>query len=854
MSVGRQFLKLFVPLAALLTIVFALAVINERDDFRAQKTVVQESLLARQLQTANTELHATLADAYALVDITLHHLSQPQSSGNLIEQLAPEYSAFSVSRLVYDQVRYLDRTGMEVVRVNLVQGKPVVVPGAELQNKAERYYFVKGMERQGGEVHLSKLDLNMEHGRVELPYKPMIRISTPVVNDKGEKNGLVVLNFLAEGMIERLRKASLAEGERIFLLNHDGYWLLGPDKNDEWGFMFPEGKEKTMKAIWPDVWDMVSATDKGSRLTQEGFVAWDTLSPFAQLESANGRTFAGVADDEWKIVLRTHPSAFTPPWWNIALVAFALFMVEPAGLTWVYASASVRRAEAIQELKRSRDQLITITDTVQDAIIMMDSTGRIRFWNKPASEMFGYRADEVLGNEMHPLICSEDDVAKAHQAMEGFLETGKGRLIGGLRIVKAMKKGGETFPAEISLGAVKVGEEWWAVGAVRDISGREKLETQLRQAQKMEAIGLLAGGVAHDFNNILSIIIGYASFLDAKITDGDPLKEKVSRILVAGEKAANLTQSLLAFSRKQSSVFAPCNINDLVYGFQKMLSRLLTEDIELRLNLSVEEMVVMADKGQVEQVLMNLVTNARDAMPNGGKILISTIPCELDEGFVKLHGFGEPGSYLLLSVEDTGMGMDEKTRVHIFEPFFTTKEVGKGTGLGLAMVYGTVKGHNGFINVYSEPGHGTTFKIYLPMVEEAEEVKEEVVDPATLVGTETVLLVEDEVEVRAVTRATLEAYGYEVIEAVDGEDAVRVFSESMADIDLVISDVVMPKKNGREAIEAMKKLKPDVKAVFLSGYTADIIMQKGGVEGVDVISKPFRQVDFLKKIRDVLSS
>jgi len=391
-------------------------------------------------------------------------------------------------------------------------------------------------------------------------------------------------------------------------------------------------------------------------------------------------------------------------------------------------------------------------------------------------------------------------------------------------------------------------------GLIKDITERKRLEDQLRHAQKMEAIGTLTGGIAHDFNNILTAITGYGSLLKMRMGKDEPQTHNVEQILFLAEKAANLTGSLLAFGRKQVSRPKRLNLNETINRTAKILMRLIGEDIELKTILTDKELPVMADSGQIEQVLMNLCTNARDAMPDGGSLTIETEIMEMDSEYTRVHGYGSPGTYLLLSVTDTGMGMDEKTKEMIFEPFFTTKGLGEGTGLGLSMVYGIIKQHNGYINVQSELGEGARFNIYLPVVKsvEAEENKDtETVAPVR--GTETILLAEDELFLREVTKEMFEEYGYKVIDAVDGEDAIDKFMRNRDDIHLILLDAIMPKKNGKEVYLEIRKIRPDIKTVFLSGYSADIIQNKWiHEEGLTLISKPISPAELLKKIREVL--
>jgi PAS domain S-box-containing protein len=392
-------------------------------------------------------------------------------------------------------------------------------------------------------------------------------------------------------------------------------------------------------------------------------------------------------------------------------------------------------------------------------------------------------------------------------------------------------------------------------GLITDITALKQMEIQLRQAQKMEAVGQLAGGVAHDFNNILTAIVGYGNLLLLKLSHDDPLRHHVEQILASAERATHLTHSLLAFSRKQIMNPVPVDLNEIIRRVEKLLMRLIGEDIELKTRITDAYLTVMADSIQIEQVLMNLCTNARDAMPNGGLLLIETEMVEVGEEFIRIHGYGKPGMYALLSVTDTGIGMDKKTRDRIFDPFFTTKEVGKGTGLGLAMVYGIIKQHNGYINVSSDPGKGTNFKIYLPLSTSALEEPTMTTSLVLHRGTETILLAEDDGSVRELTATVLKNFGYTVIEAVDGEEAVKKFMENKDRVNLLIFDVIMPKKNGKEAYNDIQAVSSGVKVLFLSGYTANLIHKKGILEDdANFLMKPVLVNNLLKKVRELLDA
>ena len=503
-----------------------------------------------------------------------------------------------------------------------------------------------------------------------------------------------------------------------------------------------------------------------------------------------------------------------------------------------------RRAE---EALRLQAQII---EQIHDSVISTDLDGHITIWNKGAERLYGYTREEAIGKH-GSLIYPEDQWQFLQETVIGPL-----RAAGSYEVeVRNKRRSGEEFRVHLSLSVLRdaSGAITGIIGYHMDVTEHRKLEEQLRHSQKMEAIGQLAGGIAHDFNNILTAVIGYANLLQMRLGDGNQLRSYVDQIIASSERAANLTQSLLAFGRKQILDPKAITVNEIIKSMEKLLARLISEDIELKIHFAEKDLTVFADAAQMGQVLMNLVTNARDAMPDGGALTISTGLVQLDSEFVKRHGYGKPGMYGLISVSDTGVGMNEKTRQRVFEPFFTTKEVGKGTGLGLAIVYGIVKQHNGFVNVYSELGQGSTLKVYLPLIRSAYGEEKEAPLSPPVGGKETILVAEDDAEVRRLTKNVLEEFGYTVVEAVDGEDAISKFLKHKRKVDLVMLDVVMPRKNGKEVYQYVRKIRPDVKALFTSGYTADVIHEKGVLdEGLNFISKPAAPSELLRKIRDVL--
>ncbi len=513
--------------------------------------------------------------------------------------------------------------------------------------------------------------------------------------------------------------------------------------------------------------------------------------------------------------------------------------------------AEERRAKraADEELRESNERFRMIFEHSIDAILLSSADDSILTANPEACRVFGMSEPEIRRVGHAGLLDREDPRLSALQEER----KGTGRCRGEI----TMKRGdGSCFPAEISsafftdCGGIRKESM-----IIRDMTQHNKLEELYRQAQKMEAVGQLAGGVAHDFNNILSAIFGYSHLIMDEMKEEEPVKGYVEEIMRASKRAAVLTQSLLSFSRKQVVTLTMIDLREVLKSFEAFLCKLIREDIELKIECGGEPLAVLADRGQIEQVIMNLVVNARDAMPNGGKLFVETLPVAMDQEFVDTHGYGKVGPYALISVFDNGTGMDQETQARIFEPFFTTKEQGKGTGLGLAMAYGIVKKHNGFIKVSSEPGAGTIFNIYLPCAKATALVATiGIREVATLHGgAETILVSEDDAVLRRLSTRVLSRYGYRVIEAVDGQDAVDKFVEYVDSIDLVILDAIMPKKNGKEAYLEMKRVRPGLKTVFVSGYTRGIFAEDQALDENSIfIQKPVSPDELLRKIRELL--
>jgi PAS domain S-box-containing protein len=506
----------------------------------------------------------------------------------------------------------------------------------------------------------------------------------------------------------------------------------------------------------------------------------------------------------------------------------------------------VGRQNAETALDASETKYQALVEQSSDGIIATDNDWNIQFANSSACKMFGYPLEELLRLKIDETYPTEERVSGA--ARRQNLQVGDT-----LRFERnVLRKDGTCFPAEVILRRV---EDNRHQGIIRDITERKRLEQQLLQSQKVEAIGRLAGGVAHDFNNILTTVIGYCVLLRDQLGTGSDARANIEEIAAAAERAASLTRQLLAFSRKQTLQPKVLDLNIVVGNMDKMLRRLIGEDVELVTKLAPDLGCVKADPAQVEQVLVNLAINARDAMPNGGKLIVETANATLHEEYARLHEDVKPGDHVMIAVTDTGSGMTDEVKTRLFEPFFTTKPQGQGTGLGLATCYGVVKQSGGHINVYSELNRGTTFKVYLPRISEpASVVATAPIPTADLGGKETILLVEDDHAVRGLNARLLRAKGYTVIEATNGQEALRVADQRPGNsIKLLLTDVIMPEMGGKELAQHFRAVHPNTKVLFCSGYTQEAIDRGGELEpGTAFLQKPFTPALLASKVREVL--
>jgi PAS domain S-box-containing protein len=513
----------------------------------------------------------------------------------------------------------------------------------------------------------------------------------------------------------------------------------------------------------------------------------------------------------------------------------------------------ISQFQDITERKQAEETTFRMARAIEqstDMIVITDTGGRIEYVNPSFERTTGYSRDEAIGHNPR--------ILKSGKQNEGFYKKLWETITSGETFKGTMtnrRKDGSFYEEEATISPVfdSSGKIINFVAIKRDMTRERELQKQVQTAQRMEAVGTLAGGIAHDFNNALTGIFGFGEILRSQLAGNEAALANLEQILRCGERAATLTRQLLTYSRRQ--IINPINLslNTVVTDLLKLIMKVLGEHIEIRTFLKKELPIIRADVGQIEQVIMNLIVNARDAMPSGGRLTIETELANLDDDYVRSHPYMRVGSYVLLTVSDTGVGMDAKTRERVFEPFFTTKTPEKGTGLGLSVVYGIVKQHNGFIHLYSEPGKGTAFKIYFPPAEGVPDVVKPAKPSEIHGGTETILLAEDDESVRILGERTLRDLGYTVLVTLNGEDAIETFHRNKEKISLAVLDVVMPLKGGKEAYEAMHETVPDLKVIFMSGYTGTSLHESFvRITGVPFLTKPFGPGALARKVREVL--
>lgn len=794
-------------------------------------------------------------------------------------RVSDDWVQFARTEPMCDQIRWLDETGMERIRVNNGGGRPEVVPRSALQSKADRYYFRATRDLARGEIYVSPMDLNVEGSRIEVPHKPTLRLATPVYDLKDQRRGLLVINYRGDALLARFARTTLSGDRHAWLLDPDGFWLKGTEPEDEWGFMFGRA-EASLAHRHPSAWPKLAQADQGQFETPEGLWTFQTLTrdlAGSGLEGWQPQAPQAVAGSYgWKAVSLLPRAQYDEglAWlaqalgWGTVLLLLILFLGLFRLVQARLAETRIRSALEARVAERTRDlalinaelqerlietrRLWTAIEQAAEAVLITDARGLIQYVNPAFTDITGYPAEEAVGRTPRILKSGNQD-ASFYAEMWRTLLAGhrwKGRVVN-------RRKDGALFTEDTTISPIldPAGHTLSYVSVGKDITEELELEAQFRQAQKMDAVGRLAGGVAHDLNNLLVPILVNCELIQPQLGNHPSLEHSIGQIAQAGERAKDIVHQLLAFSRKQTLRLEVTDLNQIITRFGTLLRRIIREDVEIRIRLNEVPLPVRADIGQIEQVIMNLAVNAQDAMPRGGSLTFETALVELDETYTHVHKGVTPGPHVVVTVTDTGMGMDHETSEKIFEPFFTTKAKGQGTGLGLATVFGIVKQHQGSIWVYSEPGHGSSFKVYLPLAAGELEPEQPGAAVADRQGTETVLVVEDDASVRDLAVKILVGYGYTVLSAGDAQEALDQLATAESEVQLLLTDVILPGLNGRELFAQVNGRSPGIRVLYMSGYTGNVIGDQGLLdEGTQFIQKPFSLKGLAAKVREVLDA
>ncbi len=807
-------------------------------------------------------------------------------------RMAKRFVAELEAKPLYSQFRFIGvgDGGRELVRVDRSgPGNDIrIVPDGEMQEKQDRRYFQEAVRLRDGEAYVSPIELNQENGLIEMRHRPVLRAAAPVFDADGVLFGIVIVNVDLGPAFERLRSGVGPLGT-IYVVNDRGDYLVHPDRQREFGFDL--GAPFRIQDEYPGLETMLVADDPAPRVIENAAGERFGMG-FSVVRLAGGPTTLVVEAVPYRDVVAS-VQALREATIMAALVAMlcaiaaavilARSLTRPLGqmTAAVRAFARGERGKAPTEaggeigelarafegmagdvmlktdtLRRNAEIFDRIMSSMTDAVLLLDGDSRILFANTAAKALFGELVDtgrDFLADDYE--VTESDEATHIPQDEWPIVRAGRGESVRDVELSYRDHDSGNRVHVVVNANPIYGdGNQPTSVVVVyRDTTAARESERQLRQSQKMDAIGQLTGGVAHDFNNLLTVIIGSVEMLAENVADRPRLAAAAKRIDGAASRAADLTRQLLAFSRQQPLHPRATDVNALVMETAALLRPTLGEHVEIETMLSDGLWQALIDPSQLSNALINLAVNARDAMPEGGKLTLETDNVVLDEVYAARNQGVAPGSYVLIAVSDTGSGIPPSMHDKVFEPFFTTKEAGKGTGLGLSMVYGLMKQSGGHIKLYSEEGHGTTVKLYMPRLEQASEAQIEQKPAEATGGSETILVVEDDDLVRSFVLTQLANLGYATLSAGTGAEALSLVEQG-ATFDLLFTDVIMPGgMNGRQLADEIRRRLPATKVLYTSGYTEDAIMHHGRLDpGVILLNKPYRKVDLAHKIREAL--
>nr|WP_320009485.1 ATP-binding protein [uncultured Desulfobulbus sp.] len=829
----------------------------------------------------------------------------PQSF-QLLEQ---NFLSFSESHPLYDQIRFLDYKGWERIRVNYSETGPLLVAPEHLQDKHQRYYFKDAFRLDAKQVFISPLDLNIEHGQIESPLKPMIRFGKVITAPSGKKLGVVLLNYKAKAMLEALEKwGERQNGAHLMLLNREGYWLVGQPEQ-EWGFMYSHRIKDSLGEHEPELWSSIINSHEPGQITLEpkGLYTYTKVYPLQGdfISSSGSSTATGdssqivsSSDYYWLIVslmsrksIDHSHSSFRQQILAVSVLATAVLIL----FAYLLARAQVRRnqsalalqqsndaleeqvASRTRQLQQQNDQLIeevnarmvseralrqsedkyaTLLETMREGLVVIDSDGVITYCNSRLGQMLEYRVEELFGHPLEQYLQEEDKGIFQQQLAlrkKGFLHPYE---------IKWQKKSGGMMLSSVSPALLrdKHGAVIGSFAVIADITAqreaelqKQTLENQLQQTQKMEALGTLAGGIAHDFNNILAAIIGYAELAAERVEPGSLVAKSINVILSAGDRAAQLVKQILAFSRQSNQDKQPLEIAPIIKETIKLIRAATSSSISIELDLKQDVGQIMADPTQIHQIVMNLCTNACHAMAlKGGQLRLAIERVHLNEQEARaIHV--QSGDFIRLTISDTGSGIPSEIQQRIFEPFFTTKQVGKGTGLGLSVVHSIVTDLSGSIQVESEVDRGATFTIHLPISVQPR-TKKAVISENILYGKgEHLLWLDDEEPLVTMGCQMLTSLGYSATGFTDPERCLQDVLEHPNRYQLIISDYNMPKLNGLALLDAIRSQGINIPFILCSGFSEEITPETAREKGLhQQLMKPVRKYDIALNVYQAL--
>ena len=828
-------------------------------------------------------VRARLAGGIDPIDGTTEAVWRTRMASRYAAELAakPGYRAFRIVGL--------DDGGRDIVRVDRSgpDGAIRSVPEAALERQAEQA-LQETIKLPAGEVYISPIGLSRENGVIEEPHVPVLQVATPLQKPDGTPFGMVIITVDLRPAFTRIRSAA-NNGLKVFVVNGRGDYLVHPDRAREFGFEI--GMPFRVQDDFPDITPVPDPNNEAPRVlrdrsgTQFG-VGWGAVRlaegprvavietiPYAGLMAAavavrDSSLFAGLLAVLGAIALAVMLArSLSRPLVQMTRAVEGFARDEPAaiptdagGEIGRLAQAFARMADEVRDktaaLLDSERLARGIIDSALDGFVQMDERGIIVDWNAQTQAIFGWSRAEAVGKVLGDLIVPPQHRARHRDGLARYLRGGESVILGKRLEIEALRRDGTEIKVELSVTALRRRGGFVFNGFIRDMTEAIAAEERTRQSEKMEAVGQLVGGIAHDFNNLLTVITGTIDLLAEGVADKPQLLSIARLISEAADRGAELTGHLLAFARKQPLQPHDTDINGLVTAAQGLFRRALGEQIEIEAKLEQSAWPALVDPTQLTTALLNLAINARDAMPNGGKLTLETKNVVLDESYAGMNRDAQPGNYVMIAVSDTGNGIPPAILDRVFEPFFSTKAVGKGTGLGLSMVYGFVKQSSGHIKIYSEEGHGTTIRVYLPRSSmPSEQATATALEPPVEGGSETVLVVEDDPLVLTYVTTRLKNLGYRILQAANAAEAVAIVERGVR-FDLLFTDVIMSgTMNGRQLADEVARRRPGVKILFTSGYTEDAIVHHGRLDpGALLLTKPYRNAELAVMLRRALAA